>query len=207
VQPWGDWRVGAQSDPECCGNTNKTREKKTISSFDILDQMLGVLTDRDLYPNMDKISIVGHSAGGQMIQRYAIMSLLAAAYDVDEIDWINMQFVVANPSSYTYLDERRFAYNCGHCVCTHYNCTCPESCTEPDTALSIPSKHDMQFTKWPCFDSHYNDWPYGITHASDPRHMVPYVIKSGPKRAATTYFKRNVIYMVGQNDTWYGTDF
>jgi hypothetical protein len=65
--------------------------------------MLGMLTNRELYPNMNKISILGHSAGGQMVQRYSLMSLLAAAYDVEEVDWIDMQFIVANPSSYTYL--------------------------------------------------------------------------------------------------------
>lgn len=175
---------------------------KTISSFDILDQMLGILTDRKLYPNMNKISIVGHSAGGQMIQRYALMSLLASAYDEDDIDWINMQFIVANPSSYTYLDERRFSYNCGHCSCTSDNCTCPQLCTKPNDELTIPSKEGVGRREWPCFDSDYNSWPYGLSKISDPKHMVPYVIKSGPLRASKMYSKRNMIYLVGQNDTW-----
>ena len=57
-KPWGDWRVGAESDPKCCGNSGLT-----ISSFDVLDHMLAMLTNRNLYPKMDKISYVGHSAG------------------------------------------------------------------------------------------------------------------------------------------------
>ncbi len=57
-KPWGDWRVGAQSDPKCCGGTGLT-----VSSFHILDHMLGILTNKRLYPNMQKISYVGHSAG------------------------------------------------------------------------------------------------------------------------------------------------
>jgi hypothetical protein len=57
-KPWGDWRVGAESDPKCCGNTGRT-----VSSFDVLDHMLVLLTDQKLYPNMEKISFVGHSAG------------------------------------------------------------------------------------------------------------------------------------------------
>jgi hypothetical protein len=165
--------------------------------------MLGMLTDRELYPNMNKISILGHSAGGQMVQRYAITSLLAAAYDEDDIDWIDMQFVVANPSSYTYLDERRYSYNCGHCKCTSDNCTCPSECTEPSNELTIPTRFGVGKSRWPCFDSDYNNWPYGITKLMDPSHTVPYVIKSGPRRAANAYYRRNMVYLVGQNDTWY----
>jgi hypothetical protein len=57
-KPWGDWRVGAESDPACCGNTGRT-----VSSFDVLDHMLTILTDKKLFPRMNKIAYVGHSAG------------------------------------------------------------------------------------------------------------------------------------------------
>jgi hypothetical protein len=63
-KPWGDWRVGAESDPKCCGGTGRT-----VSSFDVLDQMLAILTSKRLFPRMEKISYVGHSAGAQMVQR------------------------------------------------------------------------------------------------------------------------------------------
>jgi hypothetical protein len=87
-KPWGDWRVGAESDPYGMADvmtmsndgstttTNKnSRSKKrntlfdhtvqrpTISSFDVLDHILAILTDKRLYPNVEKISFVGHSAG------------------------------------------------------------------------------------------------------------------------------------------------
>lgn len=58
TKPWGDWRVGAQSDPDCCGKSGRT-----VSSFEVLDHMLTLLTDTKLYPKMKKISYVGHSAG------------------------------------------------------------------------------------------------------------------------------------------------
>jgi hypothetical protein len=58
TKPWGDWRVGAESDPKCCGKSGRT-----ISSFDVLDHMLSLLMDETLYPNLNKISYVGHSAG------------------------------------------------------------------------------------------------------------------------------------------------
>ena len=82
TKPWGDWRVGAESDPECCGNGLNSSGGPTISSFSVLDHMLEILTNRDLYPNIDKISYVGHSAGGQMVQRYALVSRLAMQCDL-----------------------------------------------------------------------------------------------------------------------------
>jgi hypothetical protein len=63
TKPWGDWRVGAESDPKCCGNEGSTGTPKTFSSYEVLDQILATLTDKKLFPNMNKISFVGHSAG------------------------------------------------------------------------------------------------------------------------------------------------
>jgi hypothetical protein len=62
-KPWGDWRVGAESDPKCCGNKGHMGTPKTISSYEVLDRILATLTDDKLFPNMNKISYVGHSAG------------------------------------------------------------------------------------------------------------------------------------------------
>lgn len=63
-KPWGDWRVGAESDPNCCGNKGHTGgAPRTFSSYEVLDHILAKLTNRRLFPNMNKISYVGHSAG------------------------------------------------------------------------------------------------------------------------------------------------
>jgi hypothetical protein len=197
-KPWGDWRVGAQSDPNCCGKSGRT-----ISSFNVLDHMLAMLTSKKLFPRMKKISYVGHSAGGQMVQRYAVMGVLAALWDIDtEMD---VEFVVANPSSYTYLDNRRFEYSCGDCKCNTKNCTCDESCTQPSNKLSKPRSADAG-TKFPCYQWNYNRWPYGLGSFSDKKgRNIPYALRDGvlgPERALRVYRKLHVVYMVGQNDTW-----
>lgn len=62
-KPWGDWRVGAESDPRCCGNQGNSGDPHTISSFEVLDNLLAMLTSKKLFPRMNKISYVGHSAG------------------------------------------------------------------------------------------------------------------------------------------------
>jgi hypothetical protein len=191
-KPWGDWRVGAESDPDCCGGP------QTISSFSILDHMLGLLTNKQLYPKMDKISYVGHSAGGQMVQRYAILSELAASFDFPS-SRIDMEFVIANPSSYTYLDERRFPYTCGHCNCTLLNCTCDQDCTELSMKLSVPGLSSNSV----CHDRQYNHWPYGVEFVISHNgvNSIPYAVQAGLERCLHDYKSRDVVYMVGQNDT------
>ena len=197
TKPFGDWRVGAESDPECCSNGFGTHGGKTISSFTILDHMLDILTNKELYPNMDKISFVGHSAGGQMVQRYAMMSKLAASYDTNGGKF-DVEFIVANPSSYTYLDDRRWKYNCGQCDCNTNNCTCDRECSEITTlGVPAPNKAGKDYV---CYDDHYNQWPYGLSGFSDNKHEIPYV-EEAAKHAVASYRERDVVYMVGQNDT------
>jgi hypothetical protein len=62
-KPWGDWRVGAESDPSCCGKKGRMGTPTTVSSFTVMDHILATLTSRRLFPKMNKISYVGHSAG------------------------------------------------------------------------------------------------------------------------------------------------
>ena len=197
TKPWGDWRDGAESDPGCCGST---QGGPTVSSFEILDHMLGILTDKGLYPNIHKISFVGHSAGGQMVHRYAMMSQLAATHDADPT--IDLQFVVANPSSYAYLDSRRWKYTCGYCDCDTEECICDQDCQDPlvISELGVPEQATVAWD-WVCYDEDYNNWPYGMGNFSDGEYSVPYVLESGPERAALMYDQRSVVYLVGQNDT------
>ena len=88
-KPWGDWRVGAESDPKCCGNQGHTGEPRTVSSFEVLDNMLAMLTDRDLFPLMDKISYVGHSAGTQTSCAHIDYPLSLAALADTDVESLN----------------------------------------------------------------------------------------------------------------------
>ena len=175
----------------------------TVSSFDVLDHMLSILTNKRLFPNMDKISYVGHSAGGQMVQRYAVMSVLAALWDYDEE--IDVAFIIANPSSYTYLDNRRYKYTCGNCACDSRNCTCDKDCTRPPyNTLSVP-RQAFVGSSWPCYQWNYDRWPYGIGSFSNKYgYRIPYALRDGflgVERAFRIYRKLHVVYLVGQNDT------
>lgn len=137
-----------------------------------------------------------------MVQRYAVMSVFAALWDLGSN--IDLQFVIANPSSYTYLDNRRFMYSCGDCTCTTENCTCDKDCTKPPfRTLARPQKSSDKF---PCYSIHYDRWPYGIGSFADiqKRRVIPYALRDGylgVEKALRIYPKLHVVYLVGQNDT------
>lgn len=72
-----------------------------LYSFDAVDRMIALLADRAKFPALAQIVVAGHSAGGQFVHRYAAANRAEAASTAP------VSYVVANPSSYLYLDERR----------------------------------------------------------------------------------------------------
>ncbi len=75
-----------------------------ISAFSVLDAIAKRLADRARFPALREIVFIGHSAGGQLIQRYAVVG---KAPDDLAASGIAIRFVVANPSSYLYFDSYR----------------------------------------------------------------------------------------------------
>lgn len=75
-----------------------------ISTYSVFDAMLERLADRKRFPNLTSIVVVGHSAGGQIVQRYAVVgdgpNLVAKS-------GVNVHLIVANPSSYLYFGDER----------------------------------------------------------------------------------------------------
>jgi pimeloyl-ACP methyl ester carboxylesterase len=89
-QPRNDtWRTGGQA------------VEGTATSFDVVDELLRRLNDTKVFPNLKAIVVVGHSAGGQFVERYAMASTVHDSLAVKP------SYVVMNPSSYAYLDELR----------------------------------------------------------------------------------------------------
>ena len=84
------WRAGGTA----IGNSK-------LTSFDFADEILRRLADRQTFPNLKAIVMAGHSAGGQFVTRYEM------ANQVHDKLGVPMTYVVANPSSYAYLDALR----------------------------------------------------------------------------------------------------
>lgn len=75
-----------------------------VSSFTVFDAVLRHLADRRLFPNLTEVVVAGHSAGGQVVQRYAVVGHDIPALAAEQID---LRYVVANPSSYLYFSDDR----------------------------------------------------------------------------------------------------
>ncbi|WP_338473919.1 alpha/beta hydrolase [Pseudomonas sp. MS646] len=79
-----------------------------VSSFQVLDDIVARVSDRQQFPEVQQIVIAGHSGGAQVVQRYALLAHGPFR--------INPRFVVANPSSYAYFDEQRpMAFDAASC--------------------------------------------------------------------------------------------
>jgi len=77
-----------------------------VSSFAVLDRLYAELSDTTRFPGLRRIVLVGHSAGGQLVNRYVAVGRLGE--DAERAPGrLEYRFVIANPSSYLYLDERR----------------------------------------------------------------------------------------------------
>jgi len=72
-----------------------------LTSYDLTDEILRKLARKDVFPKLSAIVVAGHSAGGQYVTRYGM------ANRVHETLGVPIAYVVANPSSYAYLDPTR----------------------------------------------------------------------------------------------------
>jgi pimeloyl-ACP methyl ester carboxylesterase len=84
------WRSGGVSESD-----------SKITSFDFVDEIMRKLARREAFPNLKSIVLAGHSAGGQFVTRYEMSNR------VHETLGLPITYVVANPSSYAYLDPVR----------------------------------------------------------------------------------------------------
>jgi pimeloyl-ACP methyl ester carboxylesterase len=152
-----------------------------LASFDLMDEILRRLSDRQIFPNLRNIVVAGHSAGGQFVNRYAMTS------PIHDLPGINISYVVANPSSYAYLDAKR-----------------PTASALPTTISSsapgfqppMPANPPPPFL---AFDDERNctgfdDWPYGLKNRSG------YANRITGEQIKAQAAARSVTYLLGDSD-------
>ena len=83
----GSWRYGAES-------------FNNVSSFQVLDTMIEFVSNTTEFPYLEHIQVIGHSAGGQFVQRWALLTNAWAEHP-------NLRAIVVNPSSFAYLTPLR----------------------------------------------------------------------------------------------------
>ena len=76
-----------------------------ISAYSILDQVISDICSRATFPNAQRLTILGHSAGGQLVNRFAASN--PVEFDVARPAGVHCRYIVMNPSSYVYFSPKR----------------------------------------------------------------------------------------------------
>ena len=155
----------------------------SISAFDFVDEIVKKLANKKVFPNLTKVVIAGHSAGGQFATRYEM------ANRVHNTPGIAMTYVVANPSSYAWPVAAR---------------PTPTGDANPATADKEAlgangEKVNSNFTYGP-FDPvagkapNFNKWPAGLDN------LAGYVANMSPDQLKKQLVERPTTYLLGQVD-------
>jgi pimeloyl-ACP methyl ester carboxylesterase len=179
-----------------------------IYSFDMIDSLLTILADTTVFPNLAKVTIAGHSDGGQFTQRYAAGNLMDSGLPLPGVRStvgsaarpavrsvaprgaqptvinVPIKYVIANPSSYMYLSPMRLVK--GATCLEDGTCTAnPPFVTDWDPTAECPAA--------------YNTYKYGL----DGR-TYGYMDSSQPgfsdAEVASRFTARAVAYLMGEQD-------
>ncbi len=93
----GGWRGGENS-----------LNEPSVSNFDLMDAM--ALHVAEHAPNLESIVFVGHSAGGQVMSRYAVGTPITEDL---EARGLSVRYIISNPSTFLYFDRRRPDFETG----------------------------------------------------------------------------------------------
>ncbi|MCY1203625.1 hypothetical protein D9M72_151300 [compost metagenome] len=96
------WRKASWEDGE--DSVQAAGRPAPVSAFQVLDDLLRSLDDRKRLPALAGIALAGHSAGAQLVQRYAVLNNVDGPL---RRDGLALRYVIANPSSYLYLTNER----------------------------------------------------------------------------------------------------
>ena len=151
------WRYGADA-----LNSN-------ISSFEAMDRFVELVIER--FHRLEQVIVIGHSAGGQFVHRWALTSTSPVWKDGK----VPIRVVVGNPRSYAYLDNRRFDSN--------GNYTVPAT----DRILKCPT-----YNTW--------EWGLETQGSRLPAPYVERALAVGPEVIRKQYAERDVRYLLGMLD-------
>jgi len=76
-----------------------------ISSYEVTDRVLEQIVTSGNFPNLTTIIILGHSGGGQMVNRYAASGMFET--NIAKPMGIEVRYIVMAPSSYVYFNKER----------------------------------------------------------------------------------------------------
>ena len=157
-----------------------------VSSYDVMDEVIEYIATSGNFPNLDKIVIAGHSAGGQYVNRYAAATGIDGVLRAAEVQ---IKYIVANPSSYVYFtDERVYPGTMDTFLTPH-----------PFFSTLCPDPHCCTDDPGPCPVT-YNDYIYGLEDALND-YWQEVVDDLGIEGIKTRYRGKSVAYLLGRLDT------
>ena len=152
-------------------------------SYAALDALL--VAAKSAFPNLKRVTIVGYSAGGQTIQRYA-----AGNGEHDRTPAIATRYVVGSPGSYMYLDERRLRPDVA--------CSDAPSCAATATSFEVPSYApgcESADPRTVAGGGGYDDYKFGLVN------RVGYLARVSDAALKAKYVARKVVYLLGAGDS------
>ena len=96
------WKKAEWKDGHSSLSDGARVQNTPISSYEVMDSLLIFVLGSGHFPNIKRVVIAGHSAGGQFVQRYSAISPVP-----DLMAAVQFRFLVMDPSSYMYPDARR----------------------------------------------------------------------------------------------------
>lgn len=178
------WDRGATESSAWSWGFNSTGSlSASISSFQALDELLLAATNRTRFPSLRRVIVAGHSAGGQTVQRYALANRI---HDLLLGRGLEVHYLPANPSSWTYLSRERPVLRA--------NVSCGTLCDNVTVAsTSYDFAEEPSGAAKGCKE--YDTYGYGLDGVD-----VPYINNVGLARMLKAYPQRRVTYLAGASD-------
>mmetsp|Transcript_3353 Transcript_3353/g.7076 ORF Transcript_3353/g.7076 Transcript_3353/m.7076 type:complete len:439 (-) Transcript_3353:56-1372(-) len=160
------------------------------TSFDVLDTIIRKLASAKAtgrFPNLERVTVTGFSAGAQLASRWSVFSALGNGGEELEI---GVRTVVADGSSYLYFDETRPSSTCLDLFDTGVEHVCDE--------FSLPEDADT------CMG--YNSWKFGVNFTdlgSSYMYLDPFAADSTLVDEAITLYLNNsdnIKFIFGNED-------
>lgn len=149
-----------------------------VTSFDFIDEVLRKAARKNVFPNLKAIVLAGHSAGGQVVNRYEMTNR------IHDTLGIPITYIVSNPSSYAYPDEARPTSSA-------YALTANAPGYIPETAPGGPAFRAPGDARG-C--TAYDQWPFGLNNRSG------YSAAQTDAQIRAQLAARPVTYLLGELD-------
>jgi hypothetical protein len=199
------FRYGAESrEVPVINNYEISAGNSSISSFAVLDVLLETLCNKTNYPQLDRIIVVGHSAGGQTVHRWGVTSDSWCFGDGSSngthppANLPLIRLVSANPRNYAYLDKRRYFPTTSSIVGDGTEALSPFDKLE----FRLPTESEFNDCQ------EYDKYIWGME--DNPRIHAPYVSSrvqnlmesgdDGRTKLFCRYASRDVVYLSGERD-------